>query len=114
MLDNDELDQKMEQMFLISGAMFAISTNYLVSSSLLRHPKEFSKMVMGDNNRSAASFRKLGNVKRMKNYVLYPFKEDIAENLPRKASRSVTRAFGHSHPNRSLSPSRSQNRKTTK
>ena len=71
-----------------------ISTNHLVSSSLLRHPKVFSKMVMGENNRSAASFRKLGDLQRMKNYVLHPFKEDITtENLSKKASKSVTKAF---------------------
>ena len=102
MLDNDELDQKMEKMFLVSGAMFALSTDYLVSTTFLCHPKEFSKTVTGENTRTAASFIKLRDVQGMENYVLHPFKDDITtENLSRKASRSVTNAFGDS-------PSRSQ------
>ena len=102
MLDNDELDEQMEKMFLVSGAMFAISNNYLISIALLHHLKEFSKKMTGENNRTAAWFRKLGDVQGMKNYVLHPFKDDIStENLSRKASRSVTKAF-------SYSPSQSQ------
>ena len=97
MLDNDELDQKMEKMFLLSRAMFALSTNYLVSTAFLCHPKEFSKTVTGENNRTVASFRKLRDVQGMKNYVLHHFKDDITtENLSRKASRPVTNAFGDS------------------
>lgn len=114
MLDNDELDQKMEKMFLVSGAMFALSTNYLVSTALLRHPKEFSKKVTGENNRTAASFRKLGDVQGMKNYVLHPFKDDITtENPSRKASRSVTKAFGDS-PSQSQSESQSESQSDDK
>ena len=94
MLDNDDLDAKMEQIFHLSGAMFAMSTNYLIASSLVRHPKEFAKLVSGQNH-AAASFRQLGSVQGMKNYVLHPFKDDgtTSQNLSGKAEKSVTNAF---------------------
>ncbi len=67
MLDDDDLDSKMDQIFHLSGAMFAMSANYLIATSLLRHPKEFSKLVAGENNRAAAAFKQLGTVRAMKN-----------------------------------------------
>ena len=72
MLDDDELDAKMEQIFHPLGAMFAMSTNYLIATCLVRHPKEFRKLVSGQNH-AAASFRWLGNVQGMKNYILHPY-----------------------------------------
>jgi hypothetical protein len=97
MLDDDELDTKMEQIFHLSGAMFAMSTNYLIATSLVRHPKEFCKLVSGENH-AAASFRQLGSVQGMKNYVLHPFKNDgtASQNLSRKAEKSITNAFAES------------------
>ena len=94
MLDNDELDKKMEQMFLLSGAMFAMSANYLIGTSLLRHPNEYRKMVSGQTN-VAAAFRQQPNVQAMKNYVLHAFKDDGAtsKSLSRKASTSLTKEF---------------------
>jgi hypothetical protein len=87
----------MEQIFYLSGAMFAMSTNYLIATSLVRHPKEFGKLVSGEN-RAAASFRQLGSVQGMKNYVLHRFKDDgtASQNLSRKAEKSVTNAFAES------------------
>ena len=97
MLDDDELDTKMEQIFHLSVAMFAMSTNYLIATSLVRHPKEFCKLVSGENH-AAASFRQLGRVQGMKNYVLHRFKNDAtaSQNLSRKAEKSVTNAFAES------------------
>ena len=96
MLDNDDLDKEMGKIFLLSGAMFAISTNYLVSTSIVRHPKEFSKLLISKNNHPAASFRQLGSVQSMKNYVLHAFKETSSQKLSRKAAKCVTKAFGDS------------------
>ena len=52
-LDND-LDKKMDQMFLLLGAMFAMSANDLKVTSLLHHPDEYGKMVGGQSNGEAA------------------------------------------------------------
>jgi hypothetical protein len=94
MLDDDELDAKMERIFYLSGAMFAMSTNYLIATSLVRHHKEFGKLVSG-RNRAAASFRRLGSVQGMKNYILHRFKDDgtASQNLSRKAEKSVTQTL---------------------
>ena len=92
MLENDKLDEKMEQIFLLSGAMFAMSSNYLIGTSLLRHPEEYGKRVSGQSN-VAAAFRQQPNVQSMKSFVLDPFKPDTAEGLSRKASRALTKAF---------------------
>ncbi len=72
-----------------------MSANYLIATSLLRHPKEFSKLVAGENNRAAAAFKQLGTVRAMKNYVLQPFEEGgpTSQNLARKAEKAVTKAF---------------------
>ena len=97
MLDDDELDAKMEQIFYLSGAMFAMSTNYLIATSLVRHHKEFGKLVSG-RNRAAASFRQLGSVQGMKNYILHRFKDDgtASQNLSGKSEKSVTNSFAES------------------
>lgn len=96
MLDNDKLDKEMEKIFKLSGAMFAIATNYLVLTSIVRHPKQFSQLLMAENNSEAASFRQLGDVQSMKRYVLHPFTAHSSETLSRKASKAVTKAFGES------------------
>ena len=113
MLDNDGLDKEMEKIFLLSGAMFAISTNYLVSTSIVRHPEEFSKLVISENNCPAASFRERGSVQAMKNYVLDAFKQSSSQKLSRKAAKSVTKAFGDS-PSESESESDSEPSTSTK
>ena len=86
-------------LFKVSGAMFAIATNYLVSTSIVCHPKKFSQLLMAENNSEAASFRKLGDVQSMKKYVLHPFTAHSSETLSRKASKAVTKAFGESPSN---------------
>ena len=113
MLDNDELDQKMEKMFLVSGAMFALLTNYLVSTTLLCHPKEFSKKVTGENNRTATSFRQLRDVQGMKNYVLHPFKTTSPLKTSPKKLQDLSRTHlvtVHPSPSGSRSHSRTTKR----
>ena len=62
MLDNDKLDKGMEKIFKVSERMFTMATNYLVSTSIVCHPKQFSQLQIGENNSKAASFRQLGEV----------------------------------------------------
>jgi hypothetical protein len=69
LLENDQLDVIVEKMFHVSGAMFAISANYLISSSVLRHPKEFSKIIEA-KTKQAQMFKNTGTAKHMKNYIL--------------------------------------------
>lgn len=44
MIDNDNLDRVMEKMFQLAHAMFGISTNYIIASTLLRHPSSLQKL----------------------------------------------------------------------
>ena len=81
MLDNDDLEATMEQMFQFSGAMFAMSANYLISSALVLHPKEFGKIVSG-TSKPAATFHEKPCVKTMKDYVLQSFNEKRASSTP--------------------------------
>ena len=113
MLHNDELDQKMEKMFLVSGAMFAPSTNYLVSIVLLCHLKEFSKMVTGENNRTVASFRKLRDVQRTKNHVHILLKTTSPlKTSPEKLQDLSRTCLVTVHPSPSQSGSRSHSQTT--
>ena len=84
----------MEKMFHGSGAMFAISANYLISSSVLHHPKEFAKII-DPKSKQAQIFKNSGSPKDMKNYILSTFAEDHSgiSSLSRKASKTVTKAF---------------------
>ena len=45
LMNDDDMDMLMDQLFQVSGAMFALSTNYLIASSLTRHPKQFAAIV---------------------------------------------------------------------
>ena len=96
MLDNDTLDQSVEQMFEVSGTMFAISANYLITSALLDHPKEFGKTVSGQT-KPACLFREKTTIKSMKDYVFGPFQtaSSSSQHLSRKASTTVTKALHH-------------------
>ena len=62
MLDNDKLDKEVEKVFKVSKGMFTMATNYLVATSIVRHPKQFSQLQIGENNSEVASFRQLGDV----------------------------------------------------
>ncbi|CAB3998909.1 Hypothetical predicted protein [Paramuricea clavata] len=81
-------------MFHVSGAMFAISANYLISSIILRHPKEFAK-IMDPKSTQAQIFKNTGSPKDIKNYILSTFAEDHSgiSSLSRKASKTVTKAL---------------------
>jgi hypothetical protein len=94
LLENDDLDATMEKMFHGSGAMFAISANYLISSSVLHHLKEFAKII-DPKCKQAQIFKNSGSPKDMKNYILSTFAEDHSgiSSLSRKASKTVTKAF---------------------
>ena len=74
--------------------MFAISANYLISSSVLHHPKEFAK-IMDPKSKQAQIFKNSGSPKDMKKYILSTFAEDHSgiSSLSRKASKTVTKAF---------------------
>ena len=37
------MDETMEKIFQISGALFAMSSNYVIATSLLRHPKQYNR-----------------------------------------------------------------------
>ena len=117
MLENDSLDNTMEQMFLLSGAMFAMSANYFIGTSLLRHPEEYGKKVSGQT-KEAAAFPQQTDVQSMKNYVLQPFKSDSTtyQSLSRKASKSITKEFMESsdeadEDEEALQPSSSQRKR---
>jgi hypothetical protein len=81
-------------MFNVSGAMFAISANFFIISSVLRHPKEFAK-IMDPKSKQAQIFKNTGSPKDMKNYILSTFAEDHSGiySLSQKASKTVTKAF---------------------
>ena len=82
--------------FKVSGAMFAMAINYLVSTSTVCHPKQFCQLLIGKNSSEVACFCWLGDVQSVNKYVLHPFRRQSSETLSRKASKVVTKAFGES------------------
>jgi hypothetical protein len=88
------IDEKMEKMFQVSGAMFAMSANYIISTSLLRHPKQFAGIIDGKRP-SAASFKSSPTPAAMKDYILssYDQTQGASESLTRAASATVAKAF---------------------
>lgn len=94
MLEDEDLDTLMEQMFQVSAAMFAISGNYMISSTLLRHPTEYSSKIDA-KTKEGKVFQTSGKAKDMKNYILSYFQQmDTSGNsLSRKAPQSVRNVF---------------------
>ena len=50
------MDETMEKIFQISGALFAMSSKYVIVTSLLRHPNQFAGIIDGKRP-SAAAFK---------------------------------------------------------
>jgi hypothetical protein len=74
LVTDTEIDKKMKGMFLLSRAMFAMTANYIISTSLLRHPKQFAGIIDG-RRPSPASFKQAPTAAAMKNYILSSYEE---------------------------------------
>lgn len=89
--NNKEMDDTMDQVFKMSNALFAISANYIVTRSLLRHPEEYAKLIENSDPKSAR-FKKEGSVETMKAYLFQDF-EGKNVTVTRDASKSVVEAL---------------------
>ena len=109
MSDSEEVDTLMEEVYQASGALFAMSTNYLIATALICHPKQFRKLVAA-NTKECASFRTSGSVEDIKSYILGSFTENEAPsaNLSRKAPEKVKKIFLDSSSSSSSSESEPQ------
>ena len=95
LVTDTEIDSAMDQIFLLSSSLFAISANYLISTALVRHPKQFSALVE-TKRKSAAIFKEKSSATAMKTYILstYEDEDDMASStMSKAASESVTKAF---------------------
>ena len=85
----------MDQIFLLSSSLFAVSANYLISTALVCHPKQFAALVE-TKRKSAAIFKEKSSATAMKGYFLstYEDEDDMrSSSLSKAASESVTKAF---------------------
>ena len=85
----------MDRIFQLSSALFAISANYLISTALVQHPKQFSALVEG-KRKAAAVFKESSSAQAMKEYILATY--DQGDELPtvfisKAASKDVSKAF---------------------
>lgn len=59
LISTTELDSVMQQAFHLSGAIFAISANYIIASTLLRNPIEFARII-ASKDKEATTFKATG------------------------------------------------------
>ena len=98
LVTDTEMDSAMDHIFLLSSSLFAVSANYLISTALVHHPKQFSAVVE-TKRKSAAIFKEKSSVTAMKSYILstYEDEDDMASSsMSKAASKSVTKAFEES------------------
>ena len=92
------LDTDMDRIFQLSSALFAISSNYLISTALLRHPKQFSTLVEG-KRKAAAVFKESSTAQAMKEYILASYEqadELSTASISKAASVDISKAFEES------------------
>ena len=95
LVTDSTLDADMDRIFQLSSALFAISSNYLISTALVRHPKQFSALIEGKRN-AAAVFKESGSVQAMKEYILATYQqadELSTASVSKAASEDVSNAF---------------------
>jgi hypothetical protein len=87
----------MEDLFKVSAALFAISGNYIMATTVLRHPKQFAQGIDGTKGKESAEFKRTGSSSAMKYYFIHCYKEGDGAStsgiLSRKAPESVAKAF---------------------
>ena len=95
LVTDSTLDADMDRMFQLSSALFAISSNYLISTALVRHPKQFSALIEGKRN-AAAVFKQSGSAQAMKEYILATYQQGdelSTASVSKAASEDVSNAF---------------------
>ena len=98
LVNNSEIDEMMDKLFQVGGALFGVACNHIVSSILLRHPEEFGEIVKGLNTKSSALFKEKPTGKNMKAYLLEKYAKPGKKRklASRKASKKVEKLFIHS------------------
>lgn len=120
--ENDELDTLMESMFHMASAMMTLSGNYLIATSLIRHPQIFAPLVEGKEN-FAKKFKSTASAKEMKDYLLSPYAkkrslmaEEQQSTFSRTAPASVKKVLFDSSENDSSDgeqmPKKAKSKKT--
>ena len=95
LVTDTSLDADMDKVFQLSSALFAISSNYLISTALLRHPKQFSSLVE-NKRKTAAVFKETSTAEAMKDYILANYQDGdpvSTQSVSKAASETVARAF---------------------
>lgn len=89
------LDTEMDKIFQLSSALFAISSNYLISTALVRHPKQFSALIEG-KRKTAAVFKQTSSAQAMKDYILANYEQVdqlSTTSVSKAAIETVSKAF---------------------
>ena len=95
LVTDTEMDSAMDQIFQLSSSLFAVSTNYLISTALVRHPKQFAALVE-TKRKSAGIFKEKRSAMAMKGSILSTYEDEddmTSSSLSKAASESVTKAF---------------------
>lgn len=91
-LEDEDFDKFMNEMFRISNAMFAISSNYVIARSLIRHPTVYSSLIEVNNSTSRA-FKENGTAQDMVNFLLNDFKPALQEFGSKKESKLIQKVL---------------------
>ena len=88
LMNDDDVDMLMDQLFQVSGATFTLSVSYLIASSLIRHPKQYAAII-DPKSKEGSLFKKTGTANDMKNYILSSFSKDDESNTAAVAQKPL-------------------------
>lgn len=90
--EDQDFDKFMNEMFRMSNAMFAISSNYVIARALIRHPEVYSSLIEV-NNLTSRAFKENGTAQDMVNFLLHDFKPAVQEYCSEKDSKLIQKAL---------------------
>ena len=91
--ENDELDNMVDSMFHVGGALFVTAIQYIVARTLIRNPEEYAQRVESEDG-SDATFQRQRDIVSMKDYIVHSVigKHKKVPSLP-SPRKSLLRQF---------------------
>ena len=101
--DNEGLDEQMDTLFSLGGAMFTMASQYIAAKSFIRNPNVYAKVVQATDG-SDADFQKAGDIKSMRDFIVnsvFPPRRCVSSSSGER--RNLLSAFDDLEPSTSTS-----------
>ena len=101
--ENEGLDEQMDTLFSLGGAMFTMASQYIAARSFIRNPNIYANVVQATDG-SDAAFQKAGDIKSMRDFILnsvFPPRRYVSRSSGER--RNLLSAFDDVEPSTSTS-----------